>query len=984
MGDSLDIQNMLQTGYFSTSRARSPREPTPQYRSSAYSLPPPPSYDSATSRSYQLVSRRYRFQPPPPSVEDEEVSLKREYGGSKPPDDETPSRGEIEQHPIIMEVHEHNPERRFVILTGPQSASDGGEPDKKPGPKRPREGKRVETSSYESNSSRRYESRPRTGSKPESKPEPKPEPKLESRPEPKLEQKPEPKTEPRLEPKLELKPEPKPELKPEPKIEPKPEPKPEPKSEPRYEPKPEPKPDTRYEYRPEPALKPNSNSGSEGERPRLETRRSRQNLAKLETDFREEQLPEKYRNYPPTSTAPSDNPPPKPPRPNHDTSIQPDVITYSSGGRERAYHAYSQGQSSNRRSPTQRSYPIQPDDRRFDESNARASSTSSTVRRIPTNLDPGASTRASSGDRIGDMRYRAEYAPPKLGRKDATPTPDYPKLEREDVSRQSKYVSRDTESRPVEEHPKGPRELQQRQKKSVVVQDGRESNSNLEKIEAPSGPRLRPRGPIVPVPIPTSIFPDESPPAARNASTFPVYKEDQRPPSQERQKAQLPYPVDDDRILDPFDIRRKEWTGKSAYGEEPTISMPEIPLPIPIGPETALEARSASIPSGVRIPAGTSVPPGTQPWQPPPFDPERDGTRLERPVGSVRRHSENSGATGVPAKFPECRRKKPVAGMVDWLTLPRTDFNICPECYGFVFGNTEFRNFFQPMLRPSDAPIACDFGVSPWYRIAWLLTLKKNKQDLRLFHEVDSAITATQHLPCPRDRTTSRNWFTIWDPYTRRPVYDFIICLQCAKIIEALLPNLSNIFVPVDSRSEPTRGICSMRFKEKRKRFVMYFDAMEITSDVARIEHEEPDIHMLAKELEKMASVSECHEDIPIGHGYWHTMQFLPQFTVCGDCFDEVVRPRLEDGNVIASNFYKKPERLSLATCQLYSPRMREVFQKACRANDPKYLESKALERLEVELDIREKLKKLDRSNHDEEWVEQQVDKLIREWKRWE
>jgi hypothetical protein len=449
----------------------------------------------------------------------------------------------------------------------------------------------------------------------------------------------------------------------------------------------------------------------------------------------------------------------------------------------------------------------------------------------------------------------------------------------------------------------------------------------------------------------------------------------------ERPKNELPYPVDDD-PFDPLDPRgsiERFSRPRSRYEVDPIVSMPEIPIPVPIGgPETPLEMRPASaIPSSVRPPLSS------QPWQPPAFDPNRDGVYLEKPVGAVRRHSEHTEATGVTT-FPECRRKHPVAGMVDWLTLPRTDFNICPDCYGAVFSKTEYRNPFQPMLRPTDRPIACDFGVGPWYRIAWLLTLKNNLPDLRLFHDVASVISDTKNIPCPGDRTTTRNWLTLYNPYTRQLVYDFTVCPQCARIIQALLPNLTGIFIPLDSRSEPTRGLCAMRFKPKRKRFVMYFDAMETTSDQARLEHEEPDLKSLAQEVERMAAVSECQEDTPIHNGYWHTMQFLRQFSVCGECFDEVVRPLINDDNVIARNFYMNPQRLPVATCQLYSPRMREIFQKACRWNDPKYLENKVIERMDIEARIHDKLAKLDRSGNDEEWVDEQVDKLIQEWKRWE
>lgn len=57
--------------------------------------------------------------PPPASVESEAESLAKEHvtsPSSVVSDEEPPSRGEREQCPVIMEVHEYNPERRFVIM----------------------------------------------------------------------------------------------------------------------------------------------------------------------------------------------------------------------------------------------------------------------------------------------------------------------------------------------------------------------------------------------------------------------------------------------------------------------------------------------------------------------------------------------------------------------------------------------------------------------------------------------------------------------------------------------------------------------------------------------------------------------------------------------------------------------------------------------------------------------------------------------------
>ncbi|KAM4056140.1 protein related to ser/arg-related nuclear matrix protein [Hirsutella rhossiliensis] len=387
----------------------------------------------------------------------------------------------------------------------------------------------------------------------------------------------------------------------------------------------------------------------------------------------------------------------------------------------------------------------------------------------------------------------------------------------------------------------------------------------------------------------------------------------------------------------------------------------------------------------MRTPTSPAVTPKktSDSWQIPAFDPEKHRLSTDRPVGSYRRYSETKEQNGSGG-LPECPRTVPVMGKMDWLTLPRTNFNICPTCYDSVFAKSEFRTHFQPILRPTDEAIVCDFGSSPWYRIAWLLTVKHERQDLRLFYHVVNVTASSRGEACPGSQRSTRNWLTIKDPYTRRPVSEFAVCYRCAMIVEALLPNLTGLFVPLSSRSEPLKKVCALHFTPKRKQFVRYFDALETTSDKALVGSQAPDIADLAQELRRLSVGHECREDNPVRDGYWHMMQSLPEMTVCDACFNEVVRPRVQDGNSVAQGFFTKPQRLPVATCQLYSPRMREIFHKACRRRDREYLEARVLERREIEADIFEKLLKLDKAQRNDARSEKQVERLVEEWKRWE
>jgi hypothetical protein len=321
---------------------------------------------------------------------------------------------------------------------------------------------------------------------------------------------------------------------------------------------------------------------------------------------------------------------------------------------------------------------------------------------------------------------------------------------------------------------------------------------------------------------------------------------------------------------------------------------------------------------------------------------------------------------------------------MDWLTLPRTDFNICPDCYGAVFADTQFRTHFHPVLRPTGTPIACDFGSSPWYRIAWLLTLKHKVPDLQLFHSLANVMYESRNYPCPVDRKVTRVWYTVKDPYTRRPIPEFAVCYQCAKTVETLFPNLTGVFIALDPRSEPTRNVCSLHFTPQRKQFVLFFDAFETTSDKGYVTNRKPDLGELSMMLTRLSTLDECREDRRVSDGYWYVMEYLPDFTVCGECYEDVVRPLRMEDNVIAQNFYPKPTKLPIATCQLYSPRMRDVFRRACRNKDPEYLEAKVRERLKVERELHAKFLDLVRDKRGGTRAEEQIDKLSREWKRWE
>lgn len=887
--------------------AHSSSSPSPTRLSSSPPSPTPPSPPKHTTRLRDrpritpaaIEHRVPRFRPPAPTVEDESDALAKEFGSALSLEDDghVHQRGDPDQYPVLVEVHEHNPERRFVLV--PNDTDGPSKP-----PVSPTKKKRDDASDANTNT-----------------------------------------TPPRAE-------------------------------------------------RPSPSrLHPTSDKLSGDERsPPLQRRRSRQDLPALDTEMRQPPVPEHHRTQSattgprPTSFYASG----RPPVPIRDDMLSPESVRTSGSRKENVYYSAGPHSSPGRRLGTQRSYSNLNEDRHRDRPQRQESAAPAAGARSESTPDPRKLRRRTSNE-FGDASYVDESASVRASRRE---NPYYKRESTPAAAASSKPMG--PRPRMGHEEPVAPpRTTRRRDNSASIHQDGVPSVpagsvpppvADWEKGPRTEAPKTRSRrsslSKTAPPPMsapPLSAYPrdlppsrDGLPPGPRSSTTFPIVAAPIVAAAVDEHPAiSAPYPTT---VPTSRTGRSPVMPTQSLYSK----SSPEMPSrPLPPGDGSPEPAKTAP-------PASPSKSPGN--W-PPKFDPERDGTPPDQDVGSYRRFSEgrDTGAAGV---LPECQRKEPVVGKMDWLTLPRSDMNICPDCYQSVFGNTEFRTHFQPMLRPADRPIACDFGSSPWYRIAWLLGLKHEHADLRLLQQVDSTTSQlrAQGLECPGPRPTPLHWLTMWDPYTRRPVPNFTVCHACAAMVEVLLPSLEGIFTPLDPPGrpqEPVTSVCSLHFRPQPKRFVLYFDTLETTVDRAARRGQPPDLEALAAKVGRLSASDRCREGKVIADTHWYTMQFLPEFTVCSDCFDAVVRPRLAT-DTVARNFYKNPQWVASAACQLYSDRMRDVFAKACRRADPKYLQAKVLERQRVEADINEQLAKLDRIRHDDPRADQQFEQLLQDWKKWE
>jgi len=389
----------------------------------------------------------------------------------------------------------------------------------------------------------------------------------------------------------------------------------------------------------------------------------------------------------------------------------------------------------------------------------------------------------------------------------------------------------------------------------------------------------------------------------------------------------------------------------SRQSSQPSFPIP-IPMPIPMsfdmlnhGPPPLDDLRRSPAVPIPAAPMQAQLPAQEKPlWQPPKFQPPQ---HLEKPVGSYRRYSEDINRGDV-VPLPSCPRKSYVRGKNDWFTLPQCPgFDICPSCYNSTMAGTKFQNMFIPSpVRSATTEVMCDFGSSPWYRIAWLLTLKERLRDLSLFYGLARVANTTQ--PCLGSKETHRQWYSIIDPKLRTPIRNFDVCYSCVKSIEVLLPAIKGVFIPTDVHLiSSTRRVCDLRFDSKR--FVQYFDALETTADESYREDLPPDIRALAALVRRFSLIEECQGEKDLRDARWHIITQLPEFTVCPECFDDVVWPQLEKRKAIPLMFKESSQRIPKASCQLYSARMRKAFKDAVDDDDYKLLASTVRERRVME-----------------------------------
>ena len=210
-------------------------------------------------------------------------------------------------------------------------------------------------------------------------------------------------------------------------------------------------------------------------------------------------------------------------------------------------------------------------------------------------------------------------------------------------------------------------------------------------------------------------------------------------------------------------------------------------------------------------------------------------------------------------------------------------------------------------------------------------------------------------------------------------VKDFYVCYSDVRKIERLLPTLNGLFVRHPYRPNDDKHICSIRTNGNR--FATYIDLLIHTHEKALESHKEADPSNFVDCVKRRQRLRECMKDSLLTNGLWHFIPTLPEFSVCEDCYETVIEPLVQKNNDLAMRFNRTIQPVYSegpgTSCQLYSLRMRTVFDRAARNKDFKYLARKATERRENEVRLQERYRQVMKKSHRLSW--QSADSVLSE-----
>lgn len=372
---------------------------------------------------------------------------------------------------------------------------------------------------------------------------------------------------------------------------------------------------------------------------------------------------------------------------------------------------------------------------------------------------------------------------------------------------------------------------------------------------------------------------------------------------------------------------------------------------------------------------------------------------LERPSTSDSKRSSYSGPAQrkddlqalIRKNIPTCRRSDPVAGYDDWYTLsgaPSLDF--CPECVRENLDGTRYGREIKRSPRYNrEARIQCALG-QPWIRLAFLLTLQRERSDLGYLKDLADIDRTTN--ACPGNQEDYGPWYGLRDA-DNYFIRDFRVCYADVRKLERLFSSIAGQFVRQPDRYSSSSCRCALR--PETNRFWPYLSTVAALHEHAAQQRRPVDPAPLVAFVEHQLRAPECSRDTFLTGALWHFIPALPDFTVCAECFAAVVAPEQQRHRELALRFPGAAQPVPPAgggggaSCMLYSRRTRRWFRDAVAANDFRYLAQRARARREKEVTLQDHYKEIQRrmvglgaGSEEMRRLEREVQWIAEEWQK--
>ena len=341
-----------------------------------------------------------------------------------------------------------------------------------------------------------------------------------------------------------------------------------------------------------------------------------------------------------------------------------------------------------------------------------------------------------------------------------------------------------------------------------------------------------------------------------------------------------------------------------------------------------------------------------------------------------------------PIMLPQCPRPEPVAGYSDWYSLDQhPEMAICPDCRHNIFGNGYERAFRRRSAPQRDQKLYCSMN-EPWTRFACLSAFKKNKRTSALLRDLGDLTEISNEEPiCPQHKLSEESiWYHLRDSETNRDFEDFQVCSHCVFSLEIIWPNIGDIFYKTnDLKKEPRT--CSLRSDIGRLgKFMDLLDSM--SQEARRTGVKPPPTSDFIWEVKWLTVIDACKGD-GVHYGQdMHKHPDLPELTICEECYYKNVRPVLKATRRDSRHFVHgiTPEAKEIvggASCKLYSPRMKQIFDIACRERDFEYLQKAVRKRNDLQIDL-EEAKMLYHKTPRDVKAKKEMDYLMEKWRKLE